>query len=187
MAVSKTDICNMALITIGANTVTNPLDATESVAAEACDKWYDIVRDACLEDVNWSFAITRFDLTTYIPTAPDFGFNYAYNLPSTVLRVIEVNGNEYDWVLEDRQILTDLTALEIVAVQKVDDPNKFSPSFIQYFANRLAGQLALVLNSSAAMQTQLFQLALGLKKVAQGNDGRQGKAKVKKMTQKWSR
>lgn len=168
MAASEVDICNLALGLLGAERI-SALSEDDN-----CYTQYPICRDACLEDMDWSFAISRFVLSAPDADAPAFGYSYRYLVPTDVLRIIEVNGNEYPWELEGGYILTDEASCNVKAVVRVTDVRQFSDSFCQALAARLASVLAIPVTNSKGMVEAALNIYDGFKAAAKVNDGRQG-------------
>jgi hypothetical protein len=168
MAVSEVDICNLALGMLGAE----PIAALED--DNNCANQYPICRDACLEDVDWTFATSRFTLSSPSTTAPNFGFSNAFLIPSNVLRVIEVNGNEYPWQKEGDYIVTDEAVCEVRAIIRITNVRMYPGSFVQMLAARMASVLAIPITNSKGMVDASLTLYDRLKNEAKTNDGRQG-------------
>lgn len=168
MAFSEVDICNMALGFLGASPIVSLADS------DLCADNYPLCRDSCLEDVDWTFATTRFKLESPDATPPAFGYANQFLLPVGILRVVEVNGNAGIWVREGNKILTDDAVLEVRAIQRVTDVRQFTNSFVQMVAARLAGVIAIPTTNSDGMAKAMFAMYQSLKGSAQGSDGRQG-------------
>ena len=177
MATSKTEICNMALSLLGANLIMEGHD--ETTEARLCNLNYDNCLEAVLEDVNWTFATKRFKYENPVKAKPEFGYANAFLIDTNILRVIEVNKNRHDWVLEERHILTDQSVVDVKAVIKVSDANMYPPGFVKALAAYLASEIALPLTNNPAHQQAMAQMYMAKKIWAQGNDGRQGKSQVK--------
>ncbi len=175
---SDTDICNMALSYLGGNSIIEMTDQTTE--AELCRLNYATARDAVLEDCNWSFAIYRIVLESPEDPSPIFGFSNAFLLPSTVVRVIEVNDGDDDWALELGRVLINAGRIEVVAIKRVTDPGVFPPSFVTALAARLAAEIALPLTSSPAHQERMIQMYSAKINWAKANDGRQGKSRIRR-------
>jgi len=172
MPVSEVDICNVSLGLLGADKIMDLADSDD------CAINYPMCRDAALEDVDWSFAIERFSNGSPDTTPPAYGYAYRFLLPTRVIRVIEVNGNLYDWERESNYIITDQSSIEYRAVIRVTDVRLFSPSFTQMLAFRLAATISIPITNSASLGEKMWQMYAALKFSAQGNDGRQGTTKT---------
>lgn len=85
MAQSQTGIVNLALMRIGANIIVS-IDENSTNAIKAKAVW-----DYCLYEVlqshDWKFAKTRAKLTQST-TAPEYAYQFAYELPSDFLRLV---------------------------------------------------------------------------------------------------
>ena len=77
MAESAVQICNNALIKLGANTITSLSDDTKP--ARLCNKIYTVLRDDLLRSHPWNFAIGRSSLAQLVD-APAFGFSFQYRV-----------------------------------------------------------------------------------------------------------
>lgn len=160
MAVSRTNVINLALQSIAANTIADPDEDTESARqAKIC---YDQVVRREIEAHPWYFAKAQATLPANAG-APTFKFAYAFNLPSNFLRLVELQDR---WVfsmlrnidtnpipayeIQGRAILTDLAApLNIgYLADKTDDPSLWPPTFVQVAAMALAVRLAYPLTKS---------------------------------------
>lgn len=168
MPVSDVDIANMALGHLGQGRITSLSDNDE------CYNNYPICRDACLEDIDWTFAIERILLGSPDNTPPAWGYANRFLLPTRVLRVIEVNGNNYQWEREGNYIVTDELSLEVKAVVRVTDVRLFSPSFCQALSFRLAATIAIPITNSKTIAESWWQMYAAMRTAAQVNDGRQG-------------
>lgn len=172
MASNTVEICNIALGYLGGNLITSIDD--DSKEAALCKANFTATLDAILETRDWAFATCRFETATPVSPAPTFGYANAFQIDSSVLRVVEVNDNAYEWQVEGRTIVTDQGSVQYKAVCSVPDPIILSPAFVQAFATRLAAEIAIPLTNSRTMQGNMFEL-YGVKlREAQASDGRQG-------------
>ena len=177
MALSKTDICNLALGWLGGTLLTN-VETDDSDEAKLCRANYDSSRDAVLEERNWSFAIKRAALAPEA-SPPSFGYSYSFVLDPACIRVVKVSSNPYftrdiTWIKEGNKILADTSVLHIQYIQQVVDETKFSAGFAQACAARLAMDIALPLTNSPEFQTQMQQLYAVKLDRAGALDGMQG-------------
>lgn len=114
-----------------------------------------MVRDEVLRAHPWNFAIKR---TTLAPLtdAPEWGYRYAFALPSDFLRLVELDGlSTGDYVVEGGQILANDSVLYIRYVQRVTDPNRYDASIVDAMAARLAMELCEAFTQSNTKK-QLF-------------------------------
>ena len=129
MATSDIQICNNALLRLGASTITSFDDGT--TAANACNQVYEQVRDALLRMHTWNFALTRVALAAD-SAAPSFEYSYQYTLPSDFIRVQEIYQQNGPYRIEGQKLVTDMVApLNLVYVSKITDPTQFDPLFVE--------------------------------------------------------
>ena len=146
----EVSIANLALQKLGAERITSLTQ--DHVNARAVNNCYEQLRDKELRLHVWNFAKTR---TTLAPSAtePDFGFLFAFPLPSDYLRLLPPKRLGLDWRIENhngtRAILTnDGNTLEIVYIARITDPTRFDDAFIEAFAAKLAWHMAEELTQS---------------------------------------
>lgn len=168
MASSEVDIANMALGYLGVDPIVS-LDEDDLIETN-----YATIRDACLEDKDWTFATKRANLLSYSTTAPAFGYSYQYLLPTDTIRVIEVNENKYEWVKEGRYILTDIDDVQLKYIYRVEDVRQMPPSFVMAFSLRLASVIAIPHTNSKSIASGYMEMYRNMVYVAAANDGRQG-------------
>ena len=145
MATSVVQIVNNALVKIGANAILTLTEDTE--AARAANLVYDQIRDACIRDHVWNFAVNRVELAQN-STAPAFGFSYQYNLPSDCLRVLQMDDMSTLYKIEGGKLLTDDGTAKILYLARVEDVNLFDAMFIEAYSLRLAADIAYDITAS---------------------------------------
>ena len=138
---TKTDIANIALAKFREGRITNIESNTDSVAVVMNDQ-YDHALELLLEEHRWNFAGKRVTLTK-VSDAPPFGWDYQYQLPSDIIRLRDVNGEDVEassrlYTVEGDKLLTNDKTVTITYTGKVTDTNLFSPSFIESLAFKLA-------------------------------------------------
>lgn len=156
---SEVDIVNMALTLLGDSRILS-LDDDVKPARES-KAIYAMTRDSLLAGYDWSFAIKRASIPA-LAVPPDFGFGYAYQMPTDCLRIIMI-GDVYagldltdyrgspveQYAIEGRQILTDLGApLKLRYISRVEDTAQFHACFVTAFAMDLAAKLCEPLTQS---------------------------------------
>jgi hypothetical protein len=168
MANSEVEICNMALAMLGANQI------MVKEVSQPCNIHYDTIRDAILEDVDWSFALKRITLKSPSTATPSFGWNKQFLLPTDCIRVIDINNSSNEWVKEGRFILTNHETIDLSYVSRVVDVRLYPGSFTNALAARLASVIAVPLTNSVKTAQGYWSLYLNLINDAKQNDGRQG-------------
>lgn len=201
MAVSPVAICNIALGWLGGNLIISLDD--ETVEAKLCKANYDMLRDAVLEEREWTFAVKRLEPSA-LTTGPLYGYDKAFKIPPSVIRILQVSragevidgtiidgsfksatrggtgtGREtrIEWAREGDEILADNSdRIFIRAIVRIVDTNKFSPAFDQALAARLAMDLAIPLTNSRALQKSMAGMYADKIRLAAATDGMQGRS-----------
>ena len=150
---SVVDICNIALSNLGDQKISSLSDANER--ARLCNLRYNDVRDSVLRSHPWSCAITRTQLARS-DTAPTWGFDYAYPLPSDCLRVLDVEDWNEPYRVENGSIVTDSDTIKLKYIKQITDPNEFDALIIQAIGLRLASEIAESLTGRPELRDNLF-------------------------------
>lgn len=167
------DIANMALGHLGTKATISDL-AENSTESREIVRWYAPVRDSMLSALDWNFARVYQQLATGTAPIPSrWGFAYAY--PSDCLKFWRVDMGTPTWfpvgpnppfeVATDgtnRFIFCNISQAIGVYTQRVTDPNRFEPDFINAFAVGLASLIALPLTQKQDLKRDLGQEAKGL-------------------------
>lgn len=133
---SKTDIANRALSKLGSSRVSN-VDTDNNTPAKTISYMWDSVRDAMLTAFPWNFAIKRVQIAADA-TAPSWGYNNSYTLPSDFLALIEIKDMP-DYRIEGGKILTNQRApLYIKYIYRVEETGLYDSLFNEALATRLA-------------------------------------------------
>lgn len=171
---SQVEICNRALIKLGANTITSISDNSKS--ARVLSALWDSVRRTELSKRYWNFAIARTSLAA-LATAPSWGFANAYQLPNDFLKLVQVSdlyvapglsdyrtGDESPYAIESRTLATDFAApLKLRYIQDVTDTGSFDVQFIEVMASKLAYEACYAITQSRdgqRMANEDYQTAL---------------------------
>lgn len=157
MAESKVNICNQALLMLGSDTITS-LDESDKRATH-CSVLYDPTRKALLRRHNWGFARARRDLAQ-LSTAPDFGFEYYYQLPSDCLRIRGIyQDSEMPFTdrysVESNKIAINISPCRIIYTRNVENPREFDALFDKALAAWLAWELALPISGSSTRKERM--------------------------------
>jgi hypothetical protein len=137
----KLEIYNLALSYLGSPTITN---VTQNIrSAQALNAVYEQIKRAELrKKPSWNFAIKLVSLSANAIT-PVYGRANAFPLPTDFIGIApqlpELNYNDKDWLIQDRQIYTrESGTLSVRYVANVDE-SLFDP----LFANALSARLAV--------------------------------------------
>ena len=159
---SKTDIVNLSLDILKTENINDVEIPAGDKSAVVFNRWYDDIRQTCLEAFPWNFATTRKAIPLNA-TDPAFGFDDAYVLPVNYLSLSFIKYwdlplSQWNYVIEDANLYIDNGAadsLEIGYVQNITEVVKFSPSFKIYFAHALAEAVAFKLTGNINLVTRL--------------------------------
>ncbi|RLC98185.1 MAG: hypothetical protein DRI46_11780 [Chloroflexi bacterium] len=202
MATSVVQICNIALSWLGGALIISLDDP--SVEAKLCKANYEPLRDAVLEEREWTFAVKRLEYAQ-LQDVPLYGFDKAFQIPPEVIRVLQVsmldeavvNPNDInqgfrgstragtgqgretriEWLREGSTVVAN-NAVRIVtrSLVRVNDTTKFSPAFDQALAARMAMDLAIPITNSEKMQKSMAQMYGEKMALAAATDGMQGRS-----------
>ena len=93
--------------------------------------------------------------------------------------------NNIEWQYENRKVLCDHNIIYIKYIRNLDDPEKFSPLFIQALTQRIASELSIPIASSRTLRNDHWSLYLDKISEADNKDGLQGKHTNKKIKSGW--
>ena len=161
---SETDIANIAFRLVGGTRITSLTQGTPN--ANAVQDLYPEIRDHLLE-FPWNFTTKRVQLARST-TAPSFGYDYAYTLPSDWVFTISVHDNDaaagtldyrHEQVASQNVITTDSLEVYLVYTHRETDTNLMSAAFRRALASALARDLAITIANSNVLEDQLSKRA----------------------------
>jgi hypothetical protein len=158
MARSKVSVMNKALTKVAAARITSENEVNER-GTEVRSAWDDILEEV-LGAYNWNFAARRQALAQ-ITTAPVYGYEYAYRLPTNpkCIKVREMDEGK-EWIIEGDDsgglLLTDYATCYIRFTGLVSNPDLWSGWFTEVFATRLAAEICLPLRNSRTLKDSLL-------------------------------
>lgn len=154
---SKISICNIALTMLGQSRSILSLDE-DSKAARTFSALWDSTLEEVLRGHPWNFATKRIVCPALL-TAPAFGYDFTYQLPSDCVRVLlvgEGDSDTVDYEIEGRTIVTDEAPCKLKYTARVTDTGLFDSIFTVILAARLAFYAAYAITAqpgaSGAMQ-----------------------------------
>lgn len=175
---SITAICNLALGWLGANPI-NSLD-DESTEAKLCKANWPVSRDACLEDRAWTFATTDVQLAP-LATSPSTNYAYGFKIPTNSIRILRAGGvtdyrDKLQWEKQLNNIVCDSSVLYIKHIVRIEDPQRFSPAFVQAVAAKLSMDMAIAITESKSIFDAMALMYEHKLQSAAATDGMQGRA-----------
>tara|TARA_X000001382_G_scaffold55081_1_gene37689 strand:- start:220 stop:834 length:615 start_codon:yes stop_codon:yes gene_type:complete len=163
---TKIEICNHALLKIGADTIAS-LDINQNdqeavvQSAKLCNIFFNQALEEVLRTYRWNSALRRATLPR-LSEAPAFKFKYKYQMPNDCVRVVNVYDNidAYDdrteWVVEGRTILCNYEAVYLCYVSLVEDVNTLDAFLTQCVIQNLAIKLSVPMQLDQVMQNNLI-------------------------------
>jgi len=162
----KVEMANVALRMIGEKTITS-FTQSNSTPATAVNNIYNETLAGLLAAGHWKFASVKVKLGR-LSTAPAYGFDYAYELPSDWVRTNSVSNNDAGtgtMIYREGQVgskrILESSAEDIYLdyVKLETDPNIMTPLFRKALILALAQILSISLASSNVMEEQLSKKA----------------------------
>jgi len=164
---TKIEICNHALLKIGADTIASlDINQNDQEAVVQSAKFCKLLFNQALEEVlrtyRWNSALKRSKLVRLVET-PAFKFKYKYQLPSDCVRVVSVYDDKeaYDdrteWVVESNTILCDYDKVYLCYVSLVEDVNTLDAFLTQAIIQNLAIKLSVPMQLDQVMQNNLIK------------------------------
>lgn len=143
---SQLEICNAALMRLGADTITALTD--DSKKARLCNAHYDRIKKDLIISHFWNFAIKRTDLVLD-HTDPAFEYSNQFDLPSDYLRVFKLYPEDIEYKIEGNKLLCNEDAAQMIYVADVAE------SFFRvYFEQALILKLAVELSYTIIQSNQ---------------------------------
>ncbi|MCP3941098.1 MAG: hypothetical protein GY710_06400 [Desulfobacteraceae bacterium] len=151
MATSKVKICNLALVNIGVDTIQSLTDS-DSKGAVACNSVYDTLVEELLRLYPWNFALAKATLPLE-SSAPLFGYTYSYTLPGDCMKVVRLEVETDQFVINSSSLETDTENAQILYVQLVTDPVQFDSTFVTLLAARIATAIVFTMTGKKELMT----------------------------------
>ena len=147
----------MALTRIGASTIVSITD--DSVNARALNRVYEVSLRNILSECLWTFATKRQLLSLSADPLDWYETNesYIYIRPANCIRIFSTNSPTAVWREEGDYIIADVSGLGIRYVQYLDVPTKYSISFADAFADKLASDIAFLILNQASMAREMLE------------------------------
>ena len=152
---SFVEIASNALRLLGDDPITSFSEDTER--ARLVNAIYEEMRDEVTRAAVWNCCKSRQVLASLSET-PAFGWAYYHQLPADCLRVVDVLSGDtrIDHTIEGRRLMTDVSSVNLIFLQRVTDPNEFDVLFISAYTARIAAELALPISGSNTVATAMW-------------------------------
>lgn len=166
MSLTKIDICNHALLKIGADTISS-LDINQNdeeaviTSAKLCNIFFNQALEETLRTYKWNSALKRSELSK-LTEVPAFKFKFKYQLPNDCIRVINVYDNKdaFDdrtkYVVEGNTILCDYDAVYLLYVHRPQDVRTLNSFLTKAVIQNLAIKLSVPMQLDQVMQNNLI-------------------------------
>jgi len=163
---TKIEICNHALLKIGADTIAS-LDINQNdqeavvQSAKLCNIFFNQALEEVLRTYRWNSALKRAELPR-LTEAPAFKWQFKYQLPNDCVRIVNVYNDKeaYDdrteWVIEGRTILCNYETVYLCYVSLVEDVNTLDAFLTQAVIQNLAIKLSVPMQLDQVMQNNLI-------------------------------
>lgn len=168
MAISKTEICNMALANVGITSTIIDVDDPNDTTSEAvnCRLFYDICRKSLLAMARWPFSAKVVDLVDSGVTPTNWSYRYLYpndavranyiinptsRTPSSENKIPFDIINISDGTGYGKAILCDQNEAKLDYNQNITDTNLFDYSFVMALSFFLGERISVPLKVSAEL------------------------------------
>ena len=155
MADSKFDICNQALVLVGANTITSFTESTTE--SKVASQLYESTLENLLTRCRWRFS-TKQEQLSRKTNKPLGRYSAAYTLPADalVMNTVTIADNVIQYDRYQDEIFCDATSTDIVIADYTFQPSE--ADFPPYFKTALVLELASLFAGAIARNDSLSVL-----------------------------
>lgn len=193
MTITQLGLYNEALsVHIGERTLASLTENREP--RRVLDSVYADVLDDCIEAGYWKHARRTVELTANTGLSPDFGYEYAFDIPSDCLQFYIIGVTEdlrpplNDYVNENGYLRTRFDTIYMTYISNDATYGlsmaKWAPSFRRWVAAELAARVAMRITQSVETTAMIEKRAGKLKRIALSKDALDG-PNPEKMTGSW--
>ena len=181
MAVSPTDIANLALGHIGAPPIMD-LDDRDNKSAREVKRVFDSSIAAVGRMHTWNCLKQRTQ-AAQLTIKPIFGWAEQYQLPSDYLKMVSLNDKDREdfsdlWEIEGDKLLTDETEANIRYIAHLTNTVLYDPNFVDcvamFIAQRIATPIRQDRTKAAELKQEFFERILPDARKTDANEQRQG-------------
>jgi hypothetical protein len=158
MANSEVSICNLALATLGADSIRD--FSEDNKRARMCKNFYDATRDYLLAKFDWPFSrsfknLNQLDLTG--EDTPDGEYGYQLPIDCQTPRDVHPMGSSTPWRIVGQRLYTTLTAVGLYYTKTETNPAIFSNPFVNLLALGVAVRMCAPITQDKALAKVLFE------------------------------
>ena len=128
MIITKTQICNMAIGELGGQLITD-YDTDTTPVANLCRLYYPLSLKTLLEDMPYTFAMKRVNLTAHLIDPSGNEYAYRFQLPEGFVQMAEVE-DQQDYRIDGSTLLSHSVTVWIRYVYALEDTAEMSGHFI---------------------------------------------------------
>jgi len=172
MADSWTAIGNSALIKIGASTISN-IESDNSKGAQLLQQRYEACRDIVLRSHLWNCAIKRVVLSPLADPVPAYTYSVYFQLPSDLLRPIEVFPEDCSYRIEGRYIATDESEIDLKYIYRVTDPTLLDALCAECISSYIAWDISLAMTQNVSLKEALWKDFTTIMRQAKSTDAKE--------------
>jgi hypothetical protein len=151
------DICNSALIKLGADRINALTDDNRS--AKLCNEQYEKVKNKVLRSHPWTFAVKR-ALLAPTPVTPQFGGSGSgenfFTIPADSIRLLSINDTT-PYCKEGPYLVTTLAEVKLHYISKDIPEAYFDEDFKEALACAIAADLCYAITQSNTLKQSLMQ------------------------------
>jgi len=181
---SQVKIANMALVGLGADQILSLTEDSEN--ARKVKAVFDLLRDEVLRKHPWNFAIDRRSLNL-LAAAPAYEWANAFQIQGDIIRIIEAETNDVEFVQEGDKILTNEGTFNCKCIVRITDTTKWSTDFVTCFAARLEAELAYAIVDSRPLAADKYKVYLDKISKAKGTDAQESSSQQELEANLWLR
>lgn len=150
---NKLDICNAALMRLGAEPIAAFTD--NSKRAKLCSAHYKRIKEEMLSEHPWNFAIKRESLSKST-ISPAFEYANQFDLPSDYLTAHKMYPDTVEFKQENKVLLSNEDSLDMVYIASVAE-RLFSSFFTRALILRLAVEFSYTMVQSNELRSVLIE------------------------------
>ena len=185
MALSKTDIANLALTNLRETYRIQDIETEDSEQAELANLWYDTARLQTLELFDWGFASVRLTLATHAGAAPSASWAFRYQYPADcakfreIVNPISTNDDSPPYEVEQaevdgtKSIVTDVESAVGRYTKNETNVSMFTANFVICLSYNLAQFMASISTDKNA-KTEMMNMFYSSLNIAGGSDANEG-------------